>query len=67
MTTTIKRSSRRRLDVTSLVLLVIGLTFAAVSYCLVTFADVNVLVIVPSIVAVTIGATHLVKREAPRE
>ncbi|NKU55005.1 hypothetical protein GS881_15775 [Rhodococcus hoagii] len=66
MTTTAKREPRRRLDVANLVLLVIGVIFAVVSYCLVTYADTNVLVIAPSIVAITMGATHLVKREVPR-
>lgn len=67
MTTTLKSHSRRRLDVSSLVLMVIGLLFGAISYLLATYSGVNVLVIVPSVVAVTIGAMNLVKREAPRE
>lgn len=67
MTTIHRKPHRHRLDVGSLVLLLIGLVFGAVAYWLVTVADVNVLVIVPSIVAVTIGALNLVKREAPRE
>ncbi|WP_264079736.1 hypothetical protein [Mycolicibacter algericus] len=40
--------------------------FGAISYWLITTAGVNALVIVPSIVAATIGITHLIKREAPR-
>ena len=66
MTTTLKSQSRRRLDVSSLVLMVIGLVFGAIAYLLATYSGVNVLVIVPSVVAVTIGAMNLVKREAPR-
>ncbi|MDZ7910787.1 MAG: hypothetical protein U5O16_14555 [Rhodococcus sp. (in: high G+C Gram-positive bacteria)] len=67
MTTTAKRQSRRHVDVVSLVVMAIGVLFAVVSYCLISFADVNVLVIVPSIVAITLGATHLIKHEAPHE
>lgn len=67
MTTTTRRHSRRHLDVWGLALLVVGLLSAGFSYCLVAFADINVLVIVPSIVAITIGSMNLVKREAPRE
>ncbi|AMS03842.1 hypothetical protein SEA_BAXTERFOX_32 [Gordonia phage BaxterFox] len=67
MTTTVKRPHRRRVDAVSLALMVVGLLFGAISYCLVTFADVNALIMVPSIVAATVGASHLVKREAPRE
>lgn len=67
MTTTAKRQSRRYVDVVSLVVMAIGVLFGVVSYCLVSFADVNVLVIAPSIVAITLGATHLIKHEAPRE
>jgi len=66
VTTTLKSQSRRRLDVSSLVLMVIGLVFGAIAYLLATYSGVNVLVIVPSVVAVTIGAMNLVKREAPR-
>ena len=58
---------RRRLDFPSLFLALIGLIFGAVAYCLITVDHVNALVIVPSIVAVTLGLTHLIKREAPRE
>lgn len=66
MTTTDRRISRRRLDVPSLALTMIGLASGVFSYFLVTYADVNALVMVPSVVAVTVGATHLVKREASR-
>lgn len=66
MTPTNKQNSRRRLDLPSLALAVIGLAAGVFSYLLVTYASVNALVMAPSIVAVTIGATHLVKREAPR-
>lgn len=61
MTTT---TSHRRLDVASLGLLLVGLVFGVLAYWLITVRHVNVLVLVPSIVAITIGATHLTKREA---
>lgn len=32
-----------------------------------TYSDINALVMVPSVVAVTVGATQLIKREAPRD
>lgn len=67
MVTNHKNTARLRLDFASAALLLIGLIFGAVAYWLVTAERVNVLVIVPSIVAVTIGATHLIKRQAPRE
>lgn len=67
MTAPLKPQSRLRLDVFSLVLIMIGLLFGTISYVLVTYSDTNVLVIVPSVVAVTIGAMNLVKREAPRD
>ena len=58
--------SHRRLDAASLVLLVIGLVFGGLSYWLVADHGLNALIIVPSIVAATTGATHISKREAPR-
>ncbi|ATD70517.1 hypothetical protein CNO18_09735 [Gordonia sp. 1D] len=61
-----RQSSRRRLDLSGLLLMTVGLVFGAISYCLITFGTTNVLVIVPSVVAVTVGAMHLIKREAPR-
>ncbi|BBZ65839.1 hypothetical protein MINS_12680 [Mycolicibacterium insubricum] len=67
MTTTYRRTSRRRLDLPSLALTIIGLAFGALSYRLVTYSDINALVMVPSVVAVTVGVTHLFKREAPRD
>jgi uncharacterized membrane protein len=49
-----------------LTLLLIGLVSGVFSYWLITYNGVNALVIIPSIVAITIGATHITKREAPR-
>jgi mannose/fructose/N-acetylgalactosamine-specific phosphotransferase system component IID len=45
----------------------VGLIFGFIAYWLITSEHVNPLVIVPAIVAVTIGATHLIKHEAPHE
>jgi len=59
-------SSRRRLDVASLVLLAIGLVFGGLSGWLVTNHGLNALIIIPSLVAVAVGATHITKREASR-
>lgn len=66
MTTTYRRASRRRLDVSSLALTLLGLASGVFSYGLVTCADANALVMAPSIVAVPIGITHVIKREARR-
>ena len=66
MTMTHSHRSHRRLDVASLALLVIGLVFGGLSYWLVADHGLNALIIVPSIVAATTGATHITKREAPR-
>lgn len=66
MTTIHKVESRRRLDVASLVLTLIGVAFGVLSYWLVAVAQYNALIIIPSVVAMTLGGTHLIKREAPR-
>lgn len=65
MTTTHRHPSPRRLDVAGLVLTLIGLLCGAFSYWLIDAVHVSFLVIVPSIVATTLGATHLTKREVP--
>ncbi|MBL3689482.1 hypothetical protein D3226_05840 [Leucobacter chromiireducens subsp. chromiireducens] len=57
---------RRRLDVASLILTVVGLVFGVFSYLLIVHGGVTPLLLVPSVIALTIGATHLVKHEAPR-
>jgi len=59
-------SSRRRLDVASVTLLMIGLVFGGLSCWLVAAHGLSVLVIVPSLIAVATGATHITKREASR-
>lgn len=67
MSETRASASRQRLDPAGLALLVLGLVFAAFAYRLVDEANANPLLIAPSVVAVTIGATHLTKRETPRQ
>lgn len=66
--TTMASSSdqRRRLDSASLALLVVGVVSAALSFWLIGMHDLSAVVIFPSIVAVTTGASHITKREAPR-
>lgn len=59
--------SRRRLDLAGLALLLVGLICGALAYWLIEYRGLNVLAIVPSVVAATTGATHLTKREAPRQ
>lgn len=66
MTTTHSRRGHRRLDAASVTLLLIGLVSGLFSYWLVTYHELNALIIIPSIVATTIGATHVTKREASR-
>lgn len=67
MTTTHRSRPRRRLDISGLALTAVGLVFGLFSYLLATYAGISPLVMIPSVVAATIGATHLVKYEAPRE
>ena len=57
---------RRRLDVAGLALLLIGLTFGALSYWLISDRGLSVLLIVPSVVAATTGALNITKREVPQ-
>ncbi len=66
MTMTHSNHSHRRLDAASLALLVVGLVFGALSYWLIADHGLNPLILVPSVVAVTLGATHISKREATR-
>lgn len=66
MTTTHSRRVPRQLDIGSLTLLLIGLVFGGLSYWLIADRGFNVLIIIPSIVAATTGATHLTKRQASK-
>lgn len=67
MAMTRSQHSRRRLDAAGLALLLIGLVFAGISHWLVTDRGLNPLIIAPSIVAATTGASHITKREASRQ
>jgi len=60
------RERRRRLDLASLALLLCGLAFGVLAYFSITERGANPLLIVPAVVAATLGANHLVKYEAPR-
>ena len=66
MTTTHRRQYRRRLDRASLILLLVSVASGICAYALITHGA-NALVLVPSVVAATIAATHLTRHEAPRE
>jgi len=57
----------RRVDVASLALFLCGLTFGVLAYYLISEGGRNPLILVPSVVAATLGASHLIKYEAPRE
>jgi hypothetical protein len=58
---------RRRIDLAGLALFVFGAVFAVIAYLLVTASGYSPLIIVPSIVAATVGASHLTKTEAARD
>jgi hypothetical protein len=45
--------------------MLIGAAFAIFAYWLITVEHFNPLLIVPAIVATTLGATHLITRETP--
>jgi hypothetical protein len=66
MTATHSHRAHRRLDVASLALLLVGVVSGVFSYWLITYQAMNALIIIPSIVTITIGATHITKREASR-
>lgn len=57
---------RRRLDVASFALLLVGLVTTVLTCWLAAEHQVNALSIVPSVIAVIIGATHITKMQAPR-
>jgi len=67
VTTTLRRHSRRRIDGANLIVLVVALVSAVLAYLLITYANMNALLIVPAIVVATLSARHLVKYEAPRD
>ena len=55
---------RRRLDYSSLALAVVGIVCGVIAYVQIENHGYNALILVPSVVAATVGLTHLVKREA---
>jgi NhaP-type Na+/H+ or K+/H+ antiporter len=65
VTTTHRDRSRRRLDLASLLLLVTSLASGVFAYWLVMGDGINAIVMIPSIAAATVAATHITKREAP--
>jgi hypothetical protein len=66
VTTTHRHYSRRRLDVSSLILLLVSLATGIGAYLLV-LQGMNPLVLVPSVVGATVGVVRLIKLEAPRD
>jgi len=66
VTTTHRRRSQRRVDVASLLLLIVGLASGLFSYLLV-LQGTSALVLIPAIVVATIGAMRITKLEAPRD
>lgn len=67
MTTIQPRRQRRRLDLASLSLVLIGLAFGFLAYALIEANGYNVLIIVPAVVTLTIGLLNITKSEAPRD
>lgn len=57
---------KTRVDLSGVLLLIIGLLSGTLAYVMITSGGVNPLVLVPSVVAATLGATSMTKREAPR-
>lgn len=64
--TTTHSQAQRRVDLGSLALLLVGLVSGILAYLFVTQHGTDPLLLVPSVVAVTTGATHLTRRVAPR-
>lgn len=58
---------QRRPDLAGVALLTVGIVCGLVSYFLITEEGFNPLLLVPSIVAATTGASHLTKLEAVRD
>lgn len=64
--TTHRSQSRRRLDFFNLVLLAVSVVSGIFAYALVE-QGMSALLLIPAVAAATIGATHLIKHEAPRD
>jgi len=68
--TTMTRSSvraRRRLDLASLALLIVGIVFGVIAYALVRLEGSDPLIMVPAVVAATLGISNLTKRQAEHD
>lgn len=65
MTTYRSSGTRTRLDVASLALLLTGISSGLLAYWLIA-RGCDAALLIPAVVASTLGATHLFKREAPR-
>lgn len=59
-------AQRRRVDVASASLLVVGIVCGVLSYWAIKHNGLDPLVLVPSVVAATTGAWNLFRYEAPR-
>jgi len=66
VTTTQRHRPHRRLDLAGFALLIVGVSSGIFAFSLVLHGTLF-LVVVPSIVATTLGAVHLTKIEAPRK
>ena len=66
MTTTQQARPRRRLDIASVLLALIGVLSGVVAYWLISTRGTNPLILVPAVVAVTIGLSHMFRYEVPR-
>lgn len=62
-----RHRGRRTVDLASLALLIVGLSFGVLAYVLITRNGASPLLLVPSVIAATLGGTHLTKRQAPRD
>lgn len=67
MTTIQLNRQRRKLDLASLALALIGLVSGVLAYVLIETKGYNALVIVPAVVTLTIGLLNITKLEAPRD
>lgn len=59
--------SRRVIDHGNLALIIIGLILGASLYLMSSYDETSILAIIPSVVAVTVGASGLIKRESPQD
>ena len=66
MTTTQRHRPHRRIDLAGLALFVVGIVSGLFAFAL-AFHGTLFIVVVPSVVATTIGALHLTKIEAPHQ